>query len=197
MFRASSAAGSGFPVGTASYYSNGGIDLAAYILQIVSGTPFPDYVRQHLLSPLGMTNSSLTPLRDPTPARRAVGHTLGVIATLHPGPMTGAAGLETSAADLARCIHLHLRQGTAGETVLLSPASVEAMGTPHAVKVPPDEVATCTGWGLSCACPPSARRRVPSGLYATGAAAPAFPPTRTGIRNTASAGSLGEPTSRS
>jgi len=136
-----------FPVGAASYYSNGGIDLAAYILQVVSGVSFPEYVRQHLLSPLGMTNSSLSALPVSTPAHRAVGHTLGVVATLHPGPMTGAAGLQTSAADLAKCVHLHLRQGTAGDTVLLLPASVEAMSTPHAVKVPPDEVATWYGLG--------------------------------------------------
>lgn len=141
------------PVGTASYYSNGGIDLAAHILQVVSGMPFPEYVRQHLLLPLGMTNSSLTPVRDPNPARRALGHTLGVIATLHPGPMTGAAGLESSAADLAKCVHLHLSQRTAGETVLLSPASVEAIGTPHAVKVPPDEVATWFGLGAQLRLP--------------------------------------------
>lgn len=142
-----------FPVGAASYYSNGGIDLAAYILQVVSGTPFPEYVRQHLLSPLDMTNSSLTPLREPTSTDRAVGHTLGVIATLHPGPMTGAAGLESSAADLAKCVHLQLNRGTAGETVLLSPASVDAMGTPHAVKVPPDEVATWYGLGAQLRLP--------------------------------------------
>lgn len=142
-----------YPVGAASYYSNGGFDLAAHILEVVSDTPFPDYVRQHLLSPLGMTNSSLTPLREPTPVPRAVGHTLGVIATLHPGPMTGAAGLESSAVDLAQCVRLHLRQGQAGGTVLLPPASVEAVATPHAVKMPPDEVATWYGLGAQVRLP--------------------------------------------
>src|SRR5581483_11545559 len=45
--------------GTVTSYSNYGADLAWYIVQVVSGTPYPEYVRLHILEPLGMTHSSI------------------------------------------------------------------------------------------------------------------------------------------
>ena len=42
-----------FPVGTRYSYSNVGIDLAGYILQVRSGMPFIQYVQQKVLDPLG------------------------------------------------------------------------------------------------------------------------------------------------
>jgi CubicO group peptidase (beta-lactamase class C family) len=48
-----------FPVGTRYSYSNLGIDLAGYILQMRSGMPFIQYVQEKVLDPLGMKNSTL------------------------------------------------------------------------------------------------------------------------------------------
>jgi CubicO group peptidase (beta-lactamase class C family) len=48
-----------FPVGTRYAYSNLGIDLAGYILQVRSGTPFVQYAQQTVLDPLGMSGSTL------------------------------------------------------------------------------------------------------------------------------------------
>ena len=47
-----------FPVGERYSYSNLGIDLAGYALQLVSGVPFPQFMKEELLDPIGMADST-------------------------------------------------------------------------------------------------------------------------------------------
>lgn len=47
-----------FPPGTNWSYSNTGFNLAAIIVSRVSGTPFPDFTRDRIFKPLGMTHTS-------------------------------------------------------------------------------------------------------------------------------------------
>ena len=47
-----------FTPGTAWSYSNTGFNLAAILVQRVSGTPFPEFTRTRLFEPLGMTHTS-------------------------------------------------------------------------------------------------------------------------------------------
>src|SRR6266508_2279241 len=60
-----------FPVGTRYSYSNLGIDLAGYILQVRSGMPFIQYVQEKVLDPLGMKDSTLDVNRIRSTATRA------------------------------------------------------------------------------------------------------------------------------
>src|SRR5436190_3237605 len=53
------------PPGTFSSYSNYATALAGYIVERVSGQPFDTYIEQHILTPLGMTQ---TTTRQPLPA---------------------------------------------------------------------------------------------------------------------------------
>src|SRR5437763_16501078 len=53
------------PPGTFSSYSNYATALAGYIVERASGTPFDQYIEQHILGPLGMTQ---TTTRQPLPA---------------------------------------------------------------------------------------------------------------------------------
>ena len=64
-----------FPVGTRYSYSNLGIDLAGYILQVRSGMPFTQYVQEKVLDPLGMKNSTLDVNQVRATPHRAIGHT--------------------------------------------------------------------------------------------------------------------------
>src|SRR6266508_5079474 len=63
-----------FPVGTRYSYSNLGIDLAGYILQVRSGMPFIQYVQEQVLDPLGMRDSTLEVNRVRATPARAIGH---------------------------------------------------------------------------------------------------------------------------
>jgi CubicO group peptidase (beta-lactamase class C family) len=47
-----------FPPGMQWSYSNTGFNLAAIIVQRVSGVPFPEFTKQRLFQPLGMTHTS-------------------------------------------------------------------------------------------------------------------------------------------
>jgi CubicO group peptidase (beta-lactamase class C family) len=46
------------PPGTNSEYSNMGIVLAGYLVEVISGVPFDQYCRDHIFAPLGMNKTS-------------------------------------------------------------------------------------------------------------------------------------------
>jgi CubicO group peptidase (beta-lactamase class C family) len=92
--------------GLAFRYSGGGTTIAQQVVVDVLGRPFPDLMREHILDPLGMANSTFEqPLPAPVAARAAVAHPLN--GQPLPGganvyPEMAAAGLWTTAADLSR-----------------------------------------------------------------------------------------------
>ena len=47
------------PPGAAAAYSNYGAALAGYIVERVSGQPYEQYIRQHILQPLGMQHTTV------------------------------------------------------------------------------------------------------------------------------------------
>jgi CubicO group peptidase (beta-lactamase class C family) len=100
-----------FPVGTGYAYSNLGFDLAGHILEQVLDKPFPQVVRDSLLTPLGMEHSTFDRARVHASGNRAVGHS-GLVSPRVDSPMTAAGGLWTSAADLARFLEFQLGDGT-------------------------------------------------------------------------------------
>ena len=101
-----------FPVGTRYSYSNLGIDLAGYILQVRSGMPFTQYVEEKVLDPIGMKDSTLDVSEIRANSMRAVGHTPGnpfrppVDFLLIP-----SGGVWTTAADMARYLQFHINEG--------------------------------------------------------------------------------------
>ncbi|MET9023031.1 serine hydrolase [Actinopolymorpha sp. NPDC004070] len=100
-----------FPVGHHYEYSNLGIDLAALIVQQVTGVAFHEFVRTEILRPLGLLRTSLDHgviARDPD---RAVGHsTVGSRIPVRV-PMVGAGGAYTNVVDALRYLHFHLTGG--------------------------------------------------------------------------------------
>jgi CubicO group peptidase (beta-lactamase class C family) len=108
-----------FPVGKGYAYSNLGFELAAHILQTVSGQPFADWQRDQVFKPLGMTHSSYDMAVVGADPKRAIGHSqnspnlpLGV-------PAVGAGGMYASANNLARFIQLQLNGGVFGDQTVL------------------------------------------------------------------------------
>jgi CubicO group peptidase (beta-lactamase class C family) len=132
-----------FPVGTGYAYSNLGIDLAGYVLERVEGEPFAEVMRDSLLEPLGMDNSTFDRAAIRATADRAVGH-------VHPYPeppldvpMTAAGGLYTSAADLARFLHFELNGGSIDGRVVLDRKWLDEMQA-----VPPPRAGAPSGYAL-------------------------------------------------
>lgn len=99
-----------FPVGLRYSYSNLGVDLAGYILQVRSGVPFPQYVKQKLLDPIGMTASTFDMNIIKRSPQRAIGHSWLPSEQVEV-PMIPSGGMYTNISDLARYVEFHLHGG--------------------------------------------------------------------------------------
>lgn len=139
------------PAGQAFAYSNMNYSTLGLIIQTVSGQSYEDYVRQHVLAPLGMTNTYTWPLE----ARRhglATGHCYWFgrpVAFQMPYNRAAvpAGYLSASAEAMSHYLIAHLNGGRSGAARVLSPAGIAALHRP-AVKLPsPDrDLAYAMGW---------------------------------------------------
>lgn len=123
-----------FPAGERFEYSNQGINLAGYALEVTSGKPFADFMREELLGPLGMTVSTF----DQAKATRTEGCALGYLSKrpvpIVNGvvmPLIAAGGLFASANDLARFIIFHLRGGSGVAKQILPHSLLQEMYAPQ------------------------------------------------------------------
>ncbi len=116
------------PVGKKHQYFNLGYDVLAYLVEVVSGESYADYVQTHILTPLGMHDSTA----DPTAARSlAQGYTrLFGFAVPMAQPVRdyeiGAGYIVSTAEDMARYA-LAMKNDGGG---LVSPAMARRIFTP-------------------------------------------------------------------
>lgn len=115
-------------------YSNVGMALAGYLVEVRTGEPFARYAERHIFAPLGMTRSSFD---QPPPS--------AWLRDLAGGPPRGrydvvfnpypAASLVTTPVDMGRFIAAHLATETADTTLgasrLLSPGALATMHASH------------------------------------------------------------------
>jgi len=123
-----------YPTGRACLYSNAGFDLAAYILQTVSGIPFEQYMTERVFRPLGMQNSTLDRGDIHSNPNRAVGHTIGIVPSPTPPDhgCFGSGGVWTDAKDLAQFIQYFLNKQSPEGKQILNESWLEVMLTPYA-----------------------------------------------------------------
>ena len=123
------------PPGTYSSYSNYATAMAGYIVERVSGMSFDDYIEQHILTPLGMTQ---TTTRQPLPAKFATDMSGGFRWTggefksekfeiVHPAP---AGSIGSSATDMAKFMLAHLGNGAYNGQRILAESTAVRMHTP-------------------------------------------------------------------
>jgi CubicO group peptidase (beta-lactamase class C family) len=134
-----------FPVGTGYAYSNLGIDLAGHVLEVVVGRPFATVVRDTLLAPLGMEDSTFDRARVAATRGRAAGHS-GLVRPPLQSPMTAAGGLWTSARDLGTFLRFQLGNGSLAGHQVMTPALMEEMRT-----VPAPSAGAPAGYALGVA----------------------------------------------
>ncbi|PSL42930.1 CubicO group peptidase (beta-lactamase class C family) [Salsuginibacillus halophilus] len=124
--------------GEAFSYSNDGYGLLGAIITRVSGQPYELYMKEHVLEPLGMHDSSFfieDSFEDTMPyAKRGTGYDAQVYAApvwWDAPPMRATGGLKASGADMLRYVNLFLNGGIVDGTRLLSEENIELMMTPH------------------------------------------------------------------
>jgi CubicO group peptidase (beta-lactamase class C family) len=114
-------------------YSGGGYTIMQVLMTDVTHRSFPDLMRDSVLKPLGMQSSTYEqPLPDNRRARAASGYDhegVKVVGEWHVYPAMAAAGLWTTAADLARYA-LAIQRMNAGKGGILSQEMAHMMLTP-------------------------------------------------------------------
>lgn len=139
-----------YPVGYRYSYSNIGIDLAGYILEKKSGQPFAAYIRDKVLLPLGMNDSTLDRATIVKAEDRALGHLMPAVMVAGgipvEIPMLPAGGVYTNVLDMARYLMFHINEGRVDGRPLLRDDLMRAM---HTVAFP--EAHQKFGYGLGIA----------------------------------------------
>jgi CubicO group peptidase (beta-lactamase class C family) len=111
-------------------YSGHGYDLAAHVVEQVSGIPFDQYVEQHILQPLGMEQSGYL-LSPPMPDGLAVGYAYeGGVQIPQPidyEPGYPSGSFVSTAADMAKFMLAHLQNGCYQDTCILRPETIAMM----------------------------------------------------------------------
>jgi CubicO group peptidase (beta-lactamase class C family) len=115
-----------YPAETHFQYSNLGLTLAGEVVAAASGEPYADYVKSHILGPLGMTSTTPEIPADQRGNRLAVGYSIltrdgepKAMPFFQARGIAPAAGYASTAEDLARFASWQFRLfGTGGNEVL-------------------------------------------------------------------------------
>jgi CubicO group peptidase (beta-lactamase class C family) len=117
-------------------YSNLALAVAGEVVAAVSHEPYEDYVRAHILDPLGMRATRV----HPSPAmpglavgyrRRVPGEPREAEDFIDTRALTPAASFASNVLDLARLVSLPLRDAPAGSAQILKAATLREMQRPQ------------------------------------------------------------------
>lgn len=118
--------------GTVTAYSNYGADLAGYIVERVSGVPFPEYIRINIFEPLDMLHSSFAhPLPDQlrslvSKEYRVASDSVKEFEVLQGEP---SGNMSSTARDMAQFMIAHLQLGRLGDRRIVSESTAKLMAT--------------------------------------------------------------------
>lgn len=119
----------------AFFYYNSGYTILGKVVEAVSGLEFAEYVRTHVLDPLGMERSTFSEAEfreedDRMPVEfEYEGHSFRSAFPFEP-LIHPPGGLLSSAAEMADYLRMYLCEGTVDGRTVLSPESVAEMTTP-------------------------------------------------------------------
>jgi CubicO group peptidase (beta-lactamase class C family) len=121
------------PPFTAFKYSGGGTVIVQLLLTDTLGKPFHELMRELVLEPVGMSNSTfeqpLPPQRDAHAARAHDGRGRAMDTKWHVYPEQAPAGLWTTPTDLAK-LAIEVQKALRGDSKVLSRAAAQEMVTP-------------------------------------------------------------------
>ena len=122
-------------------YNNQMIALAGYLVDVLSGKSYEEFVRERIFTPLGMTSSdfevdSLAMHEDASKGYVYDNDTFIEPPYLHLGAFTSAGGIVSSAADMAKYALFQLGDGTWNGERLVSEAMMNDMHTKQMAGTP-------------------------------------------------------------
>jgi len=119
--------------GELTSYSNYGTSLAGYIVEVVSGVPFEQYVEDNIFKPLGIEGSTFRqPLPEVLAPNMSTGYSYKNGAFKEEkfellNGMSPAGGLSACATDMARFAIAHLQNGAYGDARILKEETAQLM----------------------------------------------------------------------
>ncbi len=122
-----------YPPGRRHSYSNLGFDLTAWVLQAQGGKPFAMLMKEALLLPLGMKDTTYDYQEAVGRPSFAKGHLGREPLPTTPIPMVGAGGLYSSASDMARFVLFHLQGGRVDGRQIVGQSLLSEMYKPQFV----------------------------------------------------------------
>ena len=129
-------------------YSNVAFNVLGEVVASVSGKPYPDYVTEHILEPLGMTGTVVMPRENmPTLATgygfRKPGQPRRTEPFFNKKAMAASGNMASTVEDLAKFVSLQFREGAAGDAQILKGSTLREMHRVHWLR--PNWK---SGWGL-------------------------------------------------
>jgi CubicO group peptidase (beta-lactamase class C family) len=117
-------------------YCNLGYLLAGHVVEVLSGTPWEEFVQSRLLTPVGMDRSNLSVDDLSADADHAGGYERrqGVVVPVPPRPVTAmapAGAINSCATDMTRWLLAQLGGGQVDGRTIMSPGTVARQQTPH------------------------------------------------------------------
>lgn len=150
-----------FQPGTAECYSPlWAFDVCAHIIEIITQTPYEEYIQENILSPLNMVDTTYLPTDEQTSrvvdfaTRTDKGLTLSYIlpksgfGRFSEGCVGGGAGLFSTIADYSKFAQMFLNKGKYHGKTILKPETVALMTTNQTITSLSGNTIE-TGWGLS------------------------------------------------
>lgn len=142
------------PPGIHFSYSNDAFALLGAVIERVSGIPYEEYVKQHILQPAGMLNSTfdLSELTHHDDITMLYSRKLEGNKEVYPAPiwwdapaMRAAGYLKSTVHDMLRYTEIFRNNGVVGKTSILSEDSVRQMTYPY-IEIEPGKY---YGYGLT------------------------------------------------
>lgn len=123
------------PPGVLASYSNTGAAIAALVVEQVTGRPFFEYAREHILQPLKMNSTTFRqPVPDSLQPRLSKGYAFGggqfQEKPFEYVPMGPIASASTTAKDMMHFMQAHLDMGQFKGATLIDSATAKVMHSP-------------------------------------------------------------------
>ena len=122
-------------------YSNQMVSLAGYLIEVITGIPYKEFVRERIFEPLGMKSSdfeveSLSKYEKTSKGYVFANGTFIEPPYLHLGAFAPSGAIVSTASDMAKYALFHLNGGVVNGNRLISEENLREMHTPEVIGTP-------------------------------------------------------------
>ena len=122
-------------------YSNQMVSLAGYLIEVLTGTPYKEFVRERIFEPLGMKSSdfeveSLAKYEKTSKCYVFANDAFIEPPYMHLGAFAPSGAIVSTASDMAKYALFHLNGGVIDGIRLISEENLRQMHTPEVIGTP-------------------------------------------------------------